>query len=103
MSGTSEGPTPAADLDRSAVTDSDHTTYHRVFAAAPLAMAVVDGAGLVAGANAAFGELLGADPDTLTGRVAADLVDLASDARSWHAYREVLCGQAGEAALHPCG
>ncbi|MEU2926194.1 bifunctional diguanylate cyclase/phosphodiesterase [Streptomyces sp. NPDC007251] len=90
MSGTSEGPTPAADLDRSAVTDSDHTTYHRVFAAAPLAMAVVDRAGLVAGANAAFGELLGADPDTLTGRVAADLVDLASDARSWHAYREVL-------------
>ncbi|MEU7299249.1 bifunctional diguanylate cyclase/phosphodiesterase [Streptomyces sp. NPDC007206] len=93
MSGTSEGPTPAADLDRSAVTDSDHTTYHRVFAAAPLAMAVVDRAGLVAGANAAFGELLGADPDTLTGRVAADLVDLASDARSWHAYREVLRGR----------
>jgi diguanylate cyclase (GGDEF)-like protein/PAS domain S-box-containing protein len=93
VSGTSEGPTPAADLDRSAVTDSDHTTYHRVFAAAPLAMAVVDRAGLVAGANAAFGELLGADPDTLTGRVAADLVDLASDARSWHAYREVLRGR----------
>ncbi|MGW2646583.1 putative bifunctional diguanylate cyclase/phosphodiesterase [Streptomyces sp. NPDC001393] len=93
MSGTSEGPTPAADLDRSAVTDSDHTTYHRVFAAAPIAMAVVDRAGLVAGANAAFGELLGTDPDTLTGRVAADLVDLASDARSWHAYREVLRGR----------
>jgi diguanylate cyclase (GGDEF)-like protein/PAS domain S-box-containing protein len=93
VSGTSEGPTPAADLDRSAVTDSDHTTYHRVFAAAPLAMAVVDRAGLVADANAAFGELLGTDPDTLTGRVAADLVDLASDARSWHAYREVLRGR----------
>ncbi|MFF3915075.1 putative bifunctional diguanylate cyclase/phosphodiesterase [Streptomyces sp. NPDC001852] len=93
MSGTSEGPTPAADLDRSAVTDSDHTTYHRVFGAAPIAMAVVDRAGLVTGANAAFGELLGADPDTLTGRVAADLVDLASDARSWHAYREVLRGR----------
>jgi diguanylate cyclase (GGDEF)-like protein/PAS domain S-box-containing protein len=93
VSGTSEGPTPAADLDRSAVTDSDHATYHRVFAAAPLAMAVVDRAGLVADANAAFGELLGTDPDTLTGRVAADLVDLASDARSWHAYREVLRGR----------
>jgi diguanylate cyclase (GGDEF)-like protein/PAS domain S-box-containing protein len=93
VSGTSEGPTPAADLDRSAVTDSDHITYHRVFAAAPLAMAVVDRAGLVADANAAFGELLGTDPDTLTGRVAADLVDLASDARSWHAYREVLRGR----------
>ncbi|MGJ5755628.1 PAS domain S-box-containing protein/diguanylate cyclase (GGDEF)-like protein [Streptomyces puniciscabiei] len=93
MSGTSEGPTPAADLDRSAVTDSDHTTYHRVFAAAPIAMAVVDRAGLVADANAAFGELLGTDPDGLTGRVAADLVDLASDTRSWHAYREVLRGR----------
>ncbi|MFI2200728.1 putative bifunctional diguanylate cyclase/phosphodiesterase [Streptomyces sp. NPDC020192] len=93
MSGTSEGPTPAADLDRSAVTDSDHTTYHRVFAAAPLAMAVVDRAGLVVRANAAFGELLGTDSETLTGRVAADLVDLASDARSWHAYREVLRGR----------
>ncbi|KOV59365.1 histidine kinase [Streptomyces sp. MMG1121] len=93
VSGTSEGPTPAADLDRSAVTDSDHTTYHRVFAAAPHAMAVVDRAGLVVSANAAFGELLGACADTLTGRVAADLVDLASDARSWHAYREVLRGR----------
>ncbi|WBO66125.1 putative bifunctional diguanylate cyclase/phosphodiesterase [Streptomyces camelliae] len=93
MSGTSEGPTPAADLDRSAVTDSDHTTYHRVFAAAPLAMAVVDRAGLVVRANAAFGELLGTATDTLTGRVAADLVDLASDTRSWHAYREVLRGR----------
>ncbi|MEU8968615.1 bifunctional diguanylate cyclase/phosphodiesterase [Streptomyces monashensis] len=94
MSGTSEGPTPAADLDRSAVTDSDHTIYRRVFAAAPLAMAVVDRAGLVVRANAAFGELLGTSADTpLTGRVAADLVDLASDARSWHAYREVLRGR----------
>lgn len=56
-------------------------------------MAVVDRAGHVAAANAAFGELLGTDPDTLTGRVAADLVDLASDTRSWHAYREVLRGR----------
>ncbi|MBL1105237.1 GGDEF domain-containing protein [Streptomyces sp. 5-8] len=93
MSGTSEGPTPAADLDRSAVTDSHQTTYHRVFAAAPLAMAVVSSEGFVVSANAALGELLGADPAILTGRVAADLVDLASDARSWHAYREVLRGR----------
>ncbi|MET9452877.1 putative bifunctional diguanylate cyclase/phosphodiesterase [Streptomyces cinerochromogenes] len=93
MSGTSEGPTPAADLDRSAVTDSHYTTYHRVFATAPLAMAVVAPEGLVTSANAALGELLGADPDTFVGRVAADLVDLASDARSWHAYREVLRGR----------
>lgn len=93
MSGTSEGPTPAADLDRSAVTDSDHITYDRVFGAAPLAMAVVDRQGLVLRANPAFGELLGTDCDTLTGRAAAELVDLTADARSWHAYREVLCGR----------
>ncbi|MFI9805977.1 putative bifunctional diguanylate cyclase/phosphodiesterase [Streptomyces sp. NPDC052301] len=93
MSGTSEGPTPVADLDRSAVTDSDHNTYHRVFAAAPLSMAVVDREGLVVSANAAFGELVGADPGALAGRAASDLVDLASDARTWHAYREVLRGR----------
>ncbi|MFF9769822.1 putative bifunctional diguanylate cyclase/phosphodiesterase [Streptomyces sp. NPDC014636] len=93
MSGTSEGPTPAADLDRSAVTDSHYTTYHRVFAAAPLAMAVVSPEGFVVIANTALGELLGTDPATFTGRAAADLVDLASDARSWHAYREVLRGR----------
>ncbi|MFF5855647.1 putative bifunctional diguanylate cyclase/phosphodiesterase [Streptomyces sp. NPDC012751] len=93
MSGTSEGPTPAADLDRSAVTDSHQSTYHRVFSTAPLAMAVVAPEGLVVSANAALGELLGADPEALTGRVAADLVDLASDARSHHAYREVLGGR----------
>ncbi|GGW36234.1 GGDEF domain-containing protein [Streptomyces lucensis JCM 4490] len=92
VSGTSEGPTPAADLDRSAVTDSDQSTYHRVFAAAPLSMAVVDPEGIVTGANPAFGELLGTDPELLTGQLAADLMDLASDARTWHAYREVLRG-----------
>ncbi|GHD99361.1 GGDEF domain-containing protein [Streptomyces alanosinicus] len=64
-----------------------------MFAAAPLAMAVVDRGGLVTAANGAFGELLGTDPDTVIGRVAADLVDLTSDTRSWHAYREVLRGR----------
>ncbi|MEU5597342.1 EAL domain-containing protein [Streptomyces sp. NPDC020298] len=100
MSGTSEGPTPAADLDRSAVTESDNTTparagraYRSVFEAAPLAMAVVDREGLVADANAALGTLLGTDPAALTGQVAADLVDLTSEARIWHAYREVLRGR----------
>ncbi|MGW0332140.1 putative bifunctional diguanylate cyclase/phosphodiesterase [Streptomyces sp. NPDC003011] len=101
MSGTSEGPTPAADLDRSAVTESDAnaapgaepSTYRSVFTAAPLAMAVVDREGLVVGANTAFADLLGSAPDALAGRIAADLVDLASDARTWHAYREVLRGR----------
>ncbi|MFI6933326.1 putative bifunctional diguanylate cyclase/phosphodiesterase [Streptomyces sp. NPDC050287] len=101
MSGTSEGPTPAADLDRSAVTESDAVaagrteprTYRSAFTSAPLAMAVVDREGLVVGANSALGDLLGSEPDALTGRIAADLVDLASDARTWHAYREVLRGR----------
>ncbi|MFJ6082907.1 putative bifunctional diguanylate cyclase/phosphodiesterase [Streptomyces sp. NPDC092369] len=92
MSGTSEGPAPAADLDRSAVTESD-TIYRSVFRTASLAMAVVDREGLVVSANDGFGALFGSAPDALTGRVAADLVDLASDARTWHAYREVLRGR----------
>ncbi|MEU2423124.1 EAL domain-containing protein [Streptomyces sp. NPDC007851] len=104
MSGTSEGPTPAADLDRSAVTESDNTyrksyettelkTYEYAFGAAALPMVVVDGEGLVGAANEAFATLIGADQAGLTGRVAAELVDLASDARTWHAYREVLRGR----------
>ncbi|MFI0085610.1 putative bifunctional diguanylate cyclase/phosphodiesterase [Streptomyces bobili] len=109
MSGTSEGPTPAADLDRSAVTVSDikastrrgaaedsdggPPAYRSVFAAAPLAMAVVDREGLVRDANEALGGLLGGGPAALVGRSAADLLDLASDARTWHAFREVLRGR----------
>lgn len=100
MSGTSEGPTPTAGLNGSAVTESDSTAsprtagaYRSVFDAAPLAMAVVDREGLVVGANGRLGELLGSAPQALAGRLAADLVDLASDARSWHAYREILRGR----------
>ncbi|WP_340378807.1 EAL domain-containing protein [Streptomyces sp. SS7] len=107
MSGTSEGSTPAADLDRSAVTErdshaatcaesldgADPPAYRSVFAAAPLAMALVDREGQVVDANQALGELLGGDGANLVGRVAADLLDLASDARTWHAYREVLRGR----------
>ncbi|NEA61566.1 EAL domain-containing protein [Streptomyces sp. SID12488] len=63
------------------------------FAAAPLAMAVVDREGLVVTANESLGALLGIDPEVLVGKVAADLVDLASDTRAWHAYREVLRGR----------
>ncbi|MFD3622080.1 putative bifunctional diguanylate cyclase/phosphodiesterase [Streptomyces sp. NPDC058676] len=150
MSGTSEGPTAAADLDGSAVTESNVRTspgcetpssgiaplslgtaslsldteslslgtatpsldtappppdtgapspateapsYRSVFTAAPLAMAVVDREGLVVGANDMLVTLLGTGSESLTGRVAADLVDLGSDARTWHAYREVLRGR----------
>ncbi len=108
MNGTSEGPAPAADLARSAVAESDTdlaprtardtartepSTYRSVFSAAPLAMAVVDAEGLVVSANDTLGTLLGTDPAGLTGSVAADLVDLACDAGTWHAYREVLRGR----------
>ncbi|MFG2787036.1 putative bifunctional diguanylate cyclase/phosphodiesterase [Streptomyces sp. NPDC048419] len=108
MSGTSEGPAPAADLDRVAVTESDAyasprteqlttrtepSAYHSVFTAAPLAMAVVDREGMVVSANSGFGRLIDSPPDALVGRFAADLVDLASDARTWHSYREVLRGR----------
>ncbi len=56
-------------------------------------MAVVDRDGLVVTANGAMGTLLGTGGEPLVGRVAADLVDLASDTRTWHAYREVLRGR----------
>ncbi|OAH09703.1 putative bifunctional diguanylate cyclase/phosphodiesterase [Streptomyces jeddahensis] len=66
------------------------------FAAAPLAMAVVDHEGLVRYANDALAALFGGPPEALAGQAAADLVDLASDTRTWHTYRDVLRGrQAG--------
>ncbi|MGQ5592121.1 putative bifunctional diguanylate cyclase/phosphodiesterase [Streptomyces sp. ESR1.13] len=103
MNGTSEGPAPAADPSPSAVTERDErlaprtgraepSAYRSVFATAPLAMAVVDTEGLVVSANDSLGTLLGTDPAALAGYAAADLVDLASDAGTWHAYREVLRG-----------
>ncbi|MEU9635258.1 EAL domain-containing protein [Streptomyces tendae] len=108
MNGTSEGPAPAADLGP-VVTESDDDlaprtgrtgrtgrteppAYRSVFTTAPLAMAVVDAEGLVVSANDTLGTLLGTDPAALAGSVAADLVDLVSDAGTWHAYREVLRG-----------
>ncbi|MGA4841759.1 putative bifunctional diguanylate cyclase/phosphodiesterase [Streptomyces sp. G45] len=104
MNGTSEGPTSTAAPDRTrpAVTESDQARpvgrhspadYRAAFAAAPLPLAVVDREGLVVCANDAFAALAGAAPADLAGRVAADLVDLASDTRTWHAYREVLRGR----------
>ncbi|MBC9725238.1 bifunctional diguanylate cyclase/phosphodiesterase [Streptomyces sp. TRM68367] len=104
MSGTSEGPAPAGDLLGPAITESEIETppraelppmlpYRSVFAAAPLAMAVVDREGVVVSANDMLGALLGMPAAELAGAVAADLVDLSSDARTWHAYREVLRGR----------
>ncbi|MFF1838495.1 putative bifunctional diguanylate cyclase/phosphodiesterase [Streptomyces sp. NPDC058231] len=56
-------------------------------------MAVVDHEGLVVTANDALGDLLGSDALALAAQSASDLLDLASDVRTWHAYREVLRGR----------
>ncbi|MEV0116418.1 EAL domain-containing protein [Streptomyces sp. NPDC050844] len=103
MNGTSKGPLPttatavtAPGLARAPLTERgrrEPADHRAAFAAAPLALAVVDAEGLVMDANDALAELLGESPDELSGRLAADLVDLASDARTWHAYREVLRGR----------
>ncbi|MEU8619298.1 EAL domain-containing protein [Streptomyces sp. NPDC048623] len=63
------------------------------FRAARLAMAVVDRDGVVVTANDALGTLLGTEAGALRQQAAADLVDLAADNRTWHAYREVLRGR----------
>ncbi|MET7682865.1 EAL domain-containing protein [Streptomyces sp. NPDC005423] len=123
MSGTSEGPAPTADLIRPAVTDSSDETLSRAphippvppvpagprdqpaagdgrlgsaFRAAPLAMAVLDREGLIVSANDTFAALLGLGARPAAGRAAADLVDLRSDPRTWHAYQEVLGGRPEE-------
>ncbi|MFG2647173.1 putative bifunctional diguanylate cyclase/phosphodiesterase [Streptomyces sp. NPDC048436] len=101
MNRTSEGRAPTAvtapDLARAPITERRHPgqrpDHRAAFAAAPLALGIVDSEGLVMDANDALAELLGATPEELAGRLAADLVDLASDARTWHAYREVLRGR----------
>ncbi|MFE0117455.1 putative bifunctional diguanylate cyclase/phosphodiesterase [[Kitasatospora] papulosa] len=104
MSGTDEGPTSRAGTTPGAgppdVTQRDHSRpgfaelrdYRAAFAAAALPMAVVDLRGQVVTPNDALGGLLGADPASLTGRPAADLVGLSSDGPTWRAYNEVLRG-----------
>lgn len=106
VSGTSEGKGPAGvavpgSTFRPSVTERHNVgrtaaelrDYRAAFNAAHLAMAVVDHEGLVATANAAFAALLGIEQATLQEQFAADLVDLGSDRRTWHAYREVLRGR----------
>ncbi|GAA2959424.1 MULTISPECIES: putative bifunctional diguanylate cyclase/phosphodiesterase [Streptomyces] len=102
MSGTSEGPVPRSgeppDAGPPTVTERDETSprelrdYRAAFRVAALPMAVVDGRGQVVRANDALGALLGTHPASLPGRRAADLVDLATDRRTWQTYGEVLAG-----------
>lgn len=105
MSGTPEGPVhtqlsparepapPITERHEALPNDAELHDYRAAFRAAQLAMAVVDQNGLVVAANEALGTLLGTEADTLTEQAAADLVDLAADGRTWHAYREVLRGR----------
>ncbi|MFF0507137.1 putative bifunctional diguanylate cyclase/phosphodiesterase [Streptomyces fimicarius] len=82
-------PFPAGDGS----TAAELRDYRAAFNAATLPMGVVDGRGHVVRANEALGGLLGAPAAVLAGRQACDLLDLASDDRTWHAYREVLLGR----------
>jgi len=104
VSGTSEGPMGRAGTAHGAgpseVTQCDHRMpdlselreYRAAFAAAALPMAVVDRLGRIVRPNDALGKLLGADPASLAGQPAADLVGLSSDGPTWRAYTEVLRG-----------
>lgn len=108
MSGTSEGPRPAAGTAApspppplterdgawpSAGSPSEPHDYRAAFRAATLPMAVVDHEGLIVTANEALAALAGVGAASLTAQSASDLVDLAADGRTWHAYREVLHGR----------
>ncbi|MFI6960345.1 putative bifunctional diguanylate cyclase/phosphodiesterase [Streptomyces sp. NPDC050255] len=108
MSGTSEGPRPAAgtaapsppptlterdDMWPSTGSPSELHDYRAAFRAATLPMAVVDHEGLIVTANEALAALTGVGAAALTAQSASDLVDLAADGRTWHAYREVLHGR----------
>ncbi len=73
--------------------DAEHRDCMAAFRISQLAMAVVDQDGVVVAANDSFGALLGTGAADLREQAAADLVDLASDGRTWHAYREVLRGR----------
>ncbi|MFE5665603.1 putative bifunctional diguanylate cyclase/phosphodiesterase [Streptomyces niveus] len=102
MSGISEGPRSAAVAapgpTTPSVTERDalgsvQRDYRAAFNAARFPMAVVDRRGTVVTANDALAELVGTDSAALRERAAADLVDLASDDRTWYAYQEVLRGR----------
>lgn len=82
----------ASDAAPEAAVSGPHD-YRAAFRAATVPMAVVDHEGLIVTANEALAALVGIAAPALTAQSASDLVDLAADARTWHAYREVLHGR----------
>ncbi|RPK50518.1 Cyclic di-GMP phosphodiesterase Gmr [Streptomyces sp. ADI92-24] len=82
----------ASDVAAEAAASGPHD-YRAAFRAATLPMAVVDDEGLIVTANEALSALVGIAASALTAQSASDLVDLAADGRTWHAYREVLHGR----------
>lgn len=77
----------------SAGSPTESHDYRAAFRVATLPMAVVDHEGLIVTANEALATLTGVAAAALTAQSASDLVDLAADGRTWHAYREVLHGR----------
>ncbi|MGW0120305.1 putative bifunctional diguanylate cyclase/phosphodiesterase [Streptomyces sp. NPDC003327] len=86
------GPHPGASTGADARREAELRDHRAAFMAARLAMALVDEDGVVVDANDSFGSLLGAEAASFREQAAADLVDLAADGRTWHAYHEVLRG-----------
>ncbi|WP_326843124.1 EAL domain-containing protein [Streptomyces sp. NBC_01558] len=84
---------PGTAVESAAPDGTSPRAFQAAFATAPLAMAVVDRDGTVVTANESLAMLLGVEARAFAGRSASELVDLASDARTWHAYREVLRGR----------
>ncbi|MFE9096330.1 EAL domain-containing protein [Streptomyces sp. NPDC007264] len=84
---------PADAAPRSGAAAPRAASFGAAFSVAPLGMALIDPDGLIVTANETLGSLLGTGTDALAGKAAADLVDLSSDTRTWHAYREVLRGR----------
>ncbi|MCX5283515.1 MULTISPECIES: bifunctional diguanylate cyclase/phosphodiesterase [unclassified Streptomyces] len=84
---------PGTAVEPAAPDGTSPRAFQAAFATAPLAMAVVDRDGTVVTANESLAMLLGVEVRAFAGRSASELVDLASDARTWHAYREVLRGR----------
>ncbi|WP_268985152.1 bifunctional diguanylate cyclase/phosphodiesterase [Streptomyces sp. CC228A] len=90
--GTAPAPAPASGDAPAAAAPGELRDIGAAFRSAQLAMAVVDPEGLVVSANDSLAALLGTDRSSLRRQAAADLVDLAADRRTWHAYHEVLRG-----------